>query len=58
MILLAVVAASPGTTSLGRTYIRANIPKTITMRYRKPAILAVRFVEFIIHLSVSLVLAD
>ena len=41
MILLAVIAASPGTINLKGTYRAPKIPSGTTIRYRNPATLAV-----------------
>jgi len=47
MILLAVVAASPGTIRMEGTYIMPKIPSGNIIRYRNPAILAVFLFVFI-----------
>src|SRR5512141_483427 len=46
----AVAAASPKTISLERPNTSATIVVTMYMRYRKPAILAVLLIEFILFL--------
>jgi len=50
MILLAVVAASPGTIRLWRRK-KAKVDKNHGIRYRSPAILAVLLIEFISSLG-------